>query len=502
MKFRVLIFLLLLTIVQLSYGQAPSTKIKAKSIVQTSLHTMGDAWRDVHSVSLEGYGYRNDIDQSERPEGPYIPGRVTRKILKDYASSRFLIDENGEDFIFSGQSAFLINGTDEALKSGKDLSPTVEAQQFADDLNLSPELVLNRALDAPDLKFVKDTIYQKAKHWIITFSYNHYPVRVFLNQETKLLTVIEITRPYQNAYFNVWGDMKKTRVYSFWMLLGKGLHYPVQQDTWVNGYYEGSFVVNHWKVNPELNADTLAIPDSIKAQSRNLWHSQNASLTTAVAKGGKELAPGVWLINGPCNNTIINQPDGLVVIEAPFSSEYGEALISKAKTLFPGKKIKALVSTSDAWMHIGGARPFAAIPGIKIYHPYRNRFILDKLFKSSYKTNPDALAKTSKPSYTLHGIADTLSIGSGNNKLVLYAYRTETGDRQMMVYYPHYKMLYTTDHYQPKRRDGTYWNNEIVSEVYHSILDRKLDVKQFYAMHSRGLIPFEDMEKDVKTGME
>jgi len=463
---------------------------------------MGNAWRDVHSLSLEGYGYKNDIDQSERTEGPYIPARYTRRLLKDYATGRFLLDEKGEDFNFSSQSLFLINGTDEALKRGKNILPTVQAQQFGDELNLSPEMVLQRALDAQDLKFVKDTIYQKARHWIVGFSYNHYPVRVFLNQETKLLTAVEITRPYQNAYFNLWGDMKKTEVYSFWMLLGKGLHYPVQQDTWVNGYYGGSFLVNNWKVNPGLNADTLAIPDSVKAKSRSMWQSQNAPVITRIEKGGKELVPGVWLINGPGNSTIISQPDGLVVIEAPLSSEYGEALISKAKALFPGKKIKALISTSDAWLHIGGTRAFAAIPGIKIYYPYRNQFILNKLLRSSYQTQPDALAKTPKPSYTLQGITDTLSIGSGNNKLVLYAYRTETGDRQMMVYYPHYKILYTSDHYQPKGADGKYWNDEIVWEVYHSILERKLDVKQFYAMHTRGLVPVDEMVKDVKTGME
>src|SRR3569833_125134 len=265
MKFRVPIVLLLIACMQLSYGQTPSSKAKARSIVQTSLHTMGNAWRDVHSLSLEGYGYKNDIDQSERTEGPYIPARYTRRLLKDYATGRFLLDENGEDFNFSSQSLFLINGTDEALKRGKNILPTVQAQQFGDELNLSPEMVLQRALDAQDLKFVKDTIYQKARHWIVGFSYNHYPVRVFLNQETKLLTAVEITRPYQNAYFNLWGDMKKTEVYSFWMLLGKGLHYPVQQDTWVNGYYGGSFLVNNWKVNTGLNADTLAIPDSVKA---------------------------------------------------------------------------------------------------------------------------------------------------------------------------------------------------------------------------------------------
>ena len=100
------------------------------------------------------------------------------------------------------------------------------------------------------------------------------------------------------------------------------------------------------------------------------------------------------------------------------------------------------------------------------------------------------------------GITDTLAVGTGANRLVMYAYKTETGDRQMMVYFPQHKLLYTTDHYQGKNQKGVYWNPEIVWEVYQSIIARKLDVKQFYAMHSRGPIPFDEMVNDVKTGME
>ena len=71
-----------------------------------------------------------------------------------------------------------------------------------------------------------------------------------------------------------------------------------------------------------------------------------------------------------------------------------------------------------------------------------------------------------------------------------------------MVYFPEHKMIYTSDLYQPKGPDGKFWNPHIVWEVYHSIEARKLDVQQFYAMHSNGLIPFSQLEDDVKKGME
>ena len=462
----------------------------------------GDAWQSVHALQFEGYGYENSIDQSERPEGPYIPSRYTQTILKDIASKRFQLDQKGENYDFAFGSTFLFNEGATGQKAGGKILPTLQAQQLYDDLYLSPELVLQTALASPDLVFSKDTIYQKAKHWIFSFRFEGFPVRLFLNQETSLLTAVEVTKPYKNAYFGIWGDIKKTNVYSFWMLLGKGLHYPIQQDTYVNGYYDGCFLINKWKLNPELNTDSLTIPEEIKQQGKLLYENQSAALQKQVEQGGKEIAPGVWFLRGPCNSTIISQPDGIVVIESSHASFYGEALIKKAQALFPGKKIKALITTSDAWLHIGGVRAFAALPGIKIYHPVRNGFILDKLLMASYKTDPDAFAKISKPSYTLIGVMDTMVVGTGSNKLVIYAYRTETGDRQTMVYFPQHKMLYTSDHYQPKGPDGAFWNPEIVWEVYHSILQRKLEVKQFYAMHSRGVMPFSEMEEDVKSKME
>jgi glyoxylase-like metal-dependent hydrolase (beta-lactamase superfamily II) len=230
--------------------------------------------------------------------------------------------------------------------------------------------------------------------------------------------------------------------------------------------------------------------------------TEKDELKKQLNEGAKQIGAGIWLLVGQCNSAVVDQPDGIVVIEGPYSSFYGELIINKAKELFPGKRIKALITTSDAWLHIGGVRAFAAIPGIKIYHPARNRFILEKLLKANYKTDPDKLAKTAKPSYTLTGVTDTMTVGNGDNRLDIYAYRTETGDRQMMVYFPQRKLLYTSDHYQPKDGSGTYWNSEIVWEVYHSIKERKLDVKYFYAMHSAGLIPFEDMTNDVQKGME
>jgi len=483
-----------------SFSQQNAHQI-AKNLIVQSIQAMGAGWGSVKTISLDGYGYQNQIDQSERPEGPYIPEQLQRSILKDLTHNSSQVIQTVLSYTFGGTDTTVFNGEAIVTKTGGRFVASQNGEELRDELNLSPEIILKKAMNATHLAYLKDTIFQKANHSIISFSDNDFPVRLFLNKETGLISAVEITKPFNQDFSGIWGDIKKTVVYSFWMILGKGIHYPLQQDCYLNNYYKTSFLVNKWKINPEISPEALQIPEDVKGQYRQLAVKQNEIFKQQVDKGGKEIAPGVWFINGLCNTTVVEQADGIVIVESAFSSFYSDLIIAKVHALIPGKKIKALISTSDAWLHIGGMRSFAAIPAINIYHPVRNRPLLEKLLNAPYKTAPDVLAKTAKPSYTLNGISDTLAVGTGSNRLVMYSYKTETGDRQMMVYFPQHKLLYTSDLYQGKYQ-GDYWNKQIVWEVYHSIETRKLDVQHFYAMHSRKLLDFKDLEKDVLADME
>jgi hypothetical protein len=496
------IFILLQLFNKLSFGQSTGSNVKAKILIETSINAMGGGWTTVNSLSLAGYGYTNDVDQSERPEGPYIHAQFSRDILKDIKHGMFQLHQTTKRYDYTDESTYLFNERATALKKGGTLSPTLQAQQLYDELYLSPELILRKALAALDLAFVKDTVYQAAQHSIIAFKFEGYPVRMFLNKETDLLTAVEITKPYKNEFFSVLGDGKKTVIYSFWMLLGKGLHYPLQQDVFINKWYKGSYIINKWEVNPAVNPDSLKIPEKIAEQGKTIESSQQQKYKKLIEQGGKEIKPGVWFFRGICNSAIIEQEDGIVVIEGPYASFYGEAIAEKARTLFPEKKIKALITTSDAWLHIGGIRAFAAIPGIKIYHPARNKFIVNEILNASYHTEPDAFALQSIHSYKLVAITDTMVIGSGKNRLIAYTFKTESADRMMMVYFPEQKMLYMSDLYQPKDPVGKYWDPQMAWEAYHSIQVRKLVVEQLYSMHSPGLVSFTEFTNDFKNGLD
>jgi hypothetical protein len=96
---------------------------------------------------------------------------------------------------------------------------------------------------------------------------------------------------------------------------------------------------------------------------------------------------------------------------------------------------------------------------------------------------------------TLRGIKDVTSIGNGDNRIRLFPYKTETGDRMMMVYFPKQKILYCSDLFQPKRSDGKYWQPHYTWEVYHSVKEYHIDANRFYAMHMATLRDISDLEQ-------
>lgn len=478
------------------YGQVSHTPT-ARQLIRQSLTAMGgEAWVSVKTLKLEGYGNSQVIDQSERPEGPFIPQQIKSTFIRDLVHNRGILTQSTLAFKYDFPETYVLDGSYIAMKNEGKLLPVIQDQTIQDEMFLAPEKVLSNALEANDLAYIKDTVVQQAQHALLSFHWGKYPVRFFLNRETLFLTAVSVTKPYKDNYLSIWGDSQKTTFYSCWDFIGKGLHYPLQQDCYINGWYKSSYMISNCQVNPIVNTDSVSIPDSIKGQEDRFAKGSSPAMQSRMDKQAKEIAPGIWLLLGPCNSTVIEQPDGIVVIEGSLSSAYGDLLIAKAHQLFPGKKIKALVSTSDAWLHIGGVRSFAALPGITIYHPYRNQFILQKLLRANYYTSPDAFASRPLHNYTLTGVRDSMVVGRGDNTLVLYSYRTETGDRQMMVYFPHHQLLYASDLYQPKGPDGQYFAPHCAWEVYHSIGSRKLTVKQFYGMHSVSLIEYSDLEND------
>jgi hypothetical protein len=71
-------------------------------------------------------------------------------------------------------------------------------------------------------------------------------------------------------------------------------------------------------------------------------------------------------------------------------------------------------------------------------------------------------------------------IGEGPNRIELYPFRGETGERMMMAFLPGPGILYASDLYQSGRNGPP----EYAWEVTDAVRREQLDVKTVFAMHS------------------
>ena len=176
---------------------------------------------------------------------------------------------------------------------------------------------------------------------------------------------------------------------------------------------------------------------------------------------------------------MLKQHDGIVVLEAPISSGYSARVLAEAQRRFPGARIKAVISTSDSWPHIGGIREYVA-HGVPVYVLDRTLPLLRRLVAAPRTQLPDALARSPRTPRFVPVSAKTV-IGSGPNRIELYPINGQTTARQMMAYFPGHELLYASDAFQ--KYDNQYFYPQTISEVHDAVARQHLNVVTFFMMH-------------------
>lgn len=465
-------------------GQSDSAR--AHNYLNEAVKQMGGegALRGLKTVRFEAVGHRNMLEESERPEGPYIVeyDRITQ--LRDLEHARW---KQTIAMKVAPQPEFTATTVvaDGAAKSGFDtqLSPGSgdDLQRAAENLELGPERVLFTALAAPDLHAAADTVLQSVPHHVVDFTWKTRPVRIFLNANTALPTAVEWKSSYPSEMFwSAWGDVTNRLYYSLWWLCPGGIHYPLQWDWMGNGLPDRVMIITDIAVNVDFPADAFAISADERAAFEKRW---NLTLDDRPLGNPKrpavELAKDIVHIPGSWNVTLVRQPDGIVILEAPISSGYSVKVLAEAEKRWPGVPVKAVLSTSDAWPHIAGVREYVA-RGIPVYAPDLNLPILSRLVSAPRGEHPDALARhPRKPDF--RAVSGKTLLGTGANRIEIYPLRGETSERQMMVYFPEYKLLYGSDPFQQDQHG--YFYAQTVWELVHAVEREKLTVDTFFMMH-------------------
>lgn len=462
----------------------------ARKLLSEALKALGgeSKLRAIETVQLDLTASRQYVEESERPEGPFIQDLQHVTEIHDFKNGRMRREDKVEIPYFPVEpfTTTWVADRDTAIsiRGGKPSpgSATLVAEA-ADRLALSPEHVLLSALDSDKLACDGDTVLGSVPHNVIKFPLQGFPARVFINANTKLPGMVESSGPLaRGGFWRYLGDIDMKVRWTSWSMQKGGVHYPLQWNVERNGLPDEVFFVHQVVFNPALESGLLSIPDDVRAQFKK--NPPNSDVEE-VALGGPNQAPevdapGIITIPGAWNVTFVDQGDGVVILEAPISSGFSAKVMDEAGRRFPGKPVKAVITTSDAWPHVAGIREYVA-RGIPIYALDLNRTIINRILSESRTVKPDALARNPRKP-VIHWISNKTTIGAGANRLEIYPLRGATTERQMMVYFPEPQLLYASDAFQ-WQGDGTLWLPQTVSEVLDGVRKNNLTVNKYFMMH-------------------
>lgn len=471
----------------LQCAAAQNVASSAKSYVQRAAEQMGgvEQLRAIKTLRIDYLGHRFMLEQSERPDGPFIVEYQSGTQLLNFATRE--VQEDSLTRTLGAEKGFptslTISGGVAQVNMGDKHRPGTPSQvvDANEALDYSAHRLVLAALDAADLKALPDATIHAETYHVVSFSQDHLPVRLYLNAFTGLPAVAEWTRAYpESIYWRAWGDVRNRHEFTNYSLLPGGIRLPSQTDLSRNGQASHSQLILKFDLNPQVADGAFAIAPEVKSafEQRKTLMAEGPPLgkLSPLVAGDDSLVQFV----GAWNCAVIKQSDGLVIIEAPIGPAHTKSLLSEAKKRFPGAPIKAVITTSDSWPHFAGVREVVAA-GIPIYATDLNRAILTRFLNAPFTQNPDTLAKSPKQA-KFTWVSQKTTIGTGPNRLEIYPMRNASGERMLMVYLPQHKLLYTSDLLQPGQ-DGPFFIMEYVREAADAAMREKLAVDRFFGMH-------------------
>jgi len=472
--------------------RAPSgrrTGPSAHEIVLASAEAVGgtDRLRSIRAVRVEEVGTEYLISTVTRRD---VPPRVisqtiaTVRSAADSAIRRTLVQVLP---MRAGRltSTTIVNRGAAAVVRGNGLVPAsaFDLETLTEELLLSPERVLLTALEAKDLRLERDTTIGDIRHHVVALGMGGARVRLFMDAASGFPTRVELVRAYPSSVFwAMWGDLRLVTTWSAWALEQGGVWYPRQRSVSLNGAAFREYVVSSLDLAASPAPDSVAIPDSVRAAFASVAATQRAVIERGPLPTltPSPIAPNAVLYQGGYQSAAVKQPDGVVIIEAPESAAKSKSVLADVATRWPGTRVKAIVSTSPMWMHIGGLREYAA-RGIPIYALDVNVPVVRSLVSAPHTQAPDSLARV-RVAPVVRSIGRITTIGQGQDRLELRPARGQHSSSMMLVYLPAQRLLYASDAVVPDAFEpvfaAAYW-----TELARVVRRDGLPVERVFAEH-------------------
>src|SRR5579863_3055 len=361
MKVRLSLFRILIILASPSLSlravSAPQANPTPRILVETAIERMGghEIFDAVQRLSTEESGLQYHVMDAEHPSPPFYPDYFHAQEQIDFqipAVRRKFTD--GADALYGNHADAVYTPTDVTAvnqRAGKTVLRRTPTPRHW--LLQNPIAVLRAALTADDLKPAPDVVIWGVNQHSVAFHHEGTPVRLFFNPLNGYLTASEIitTEPWEV----VWdiADVRLKTLYDDWEIEPGGFHFPQQWDVFFDDLPFMTRTVSSVSVNPSFPSDTFQpLADEATPMRGNVDDLAPGPPDRPLL----ELAPPVLQVTpgpmpGNFTTIIVNQTDGIVIIEAPCSSGWSNKIIEEAQRRFPGVPIKAVVTADNIWWH-------------------------------------------------------------------------------------------------------------------------------------------------------
>ena len=438
---------------------APADAQTPRDVVARALAAMGgeQALRDVRAVTTDYYNVTFALGQEETPESPARATLQVGRITADYIGNR----RTGSFEVRTVAGAVnrlrrVTAGGIGMLETNGSLAPDQPGTVAGEEASLRRAFgrLLLTALDNPAaLTALPEKTWRGAPHDGLRYATGPDTLDLYFDRRSGLPTVTVTV-----ADDPILGDRRTESWFTRWQETG-GVRFARQVDVYVNGRLNAHSVFTAVTVNPELPDSLFAIPDSIVARAQKADPVTPPPVVTLA-----QLAPGVWRAEGGTHHSlVVEQSDGLIVVEAPQTSRRSQAVLDTLRTRFPGKRVAMAVNTHHHWDHAGGLRAYLAA-GIPVATAAGNTAFVRGVGAAQKTVAPDALSRGGRP-LQVHAVDDSLVIGSGDGRVVVYRLPTAHVEGMLAAYVPAARLLFTSDVLSPGATLAPAGSKEIVAFV-------------------------------------
>ena len=272
---------------------------------------------------------------------------------------------------------------------------------------LNPQLYVRALLSDPDSAATFPARRLGGRlHRVLNIEADAASVRLYVDARTGRISRLTTTDHNYNR-----GDVRTVVDYTGWRRAGDGeVRFPRTVTLKQDGQVLHRETRSRVRANVPVDADRFAFPSGVRATYDRSLAGRGARTTewlmtfahlgfikdgTAKQIVPRLIAPGSTLIQGIANQSmIVEQQDGIVVVEGALNDARGEALLDYVRRTFPNKPIRYVTGSHHHSDHSGGMRPFVAVGARPVVHAAAVPFFQDVFSNRSSRLLRDRLDRS------------------------------------------------------------------------------------------------------------